>query len=95
MSRSVSEEQREEEFVQLVTKHHVALRGFVGALMPGQQDIDDVVQEVTSLLWQKRSSYVMGSNFRAWMFTTARYKILGYWRDRQRRMEWGKRRYFH
>lgn len=39
------------------------------------------------LIWQKRGEFVLGSDFKAWMFTVARFRTMAYWRDQKRRKE--------
>lgn len=78
----------EETFVRLVVGHQAALHAFVLALLPGDPEVDDVVQEVNSAMWQKREEFTVGTNFKAWMFTVARFKVMAVWRDRKRRKVW-------
>ena len=39
-------------------------------------------------LWQKRGEFEIGTNFKAWMFSVARFKVLSLWRDQQRNKVW-------
>lgn len=66
----------EETFVRLLVSHQAALHAFVLALLPGDPDADDVVQEVNTSIWQKREEFTVGTNFKAWMFTVARFKVM-------------------
>lgn len=75
----------EEAFVRLVVSHQAALHAFVLALLPGHPEADDVVQEVNSSLWKKRDEFQPGSNFKAWMFAIAKFKVMALWRDQSRR----------
>lgn len=75
----------EETFVQLVVSHQAALNAFVLALLPGDPEVDDVVQEVNAALWKKRGEFSVGTNFKAWMFSVARFKVMSLWRDQKRR----------
>ena len=75
----------EETFVQLVVSHQAALHAFVLALMPGHPEADDVVQEVNAALWQKRGEFQVGTQFKAWMLSVARFKVMALWRDQKRR----------
>jgi len=79
----------EEAFVQLVVTHQAALRAFVLSLLPGSSDVDDVIQETNAALWRKRGEFELGTNFKAWMFTVAKFKVMAHWRDLKRRKEWG------
>ena len=74
----------EETFVQLVVSHQAALHAFVLALLPGHPEADDVVQEVNATLWQKRGEFHVGTQFKAWMFAVARFKVMALWRDQKR-----------
>ncbi|BCX47752.1 DNA-directed RNA polymerase sigma-70 factor [Haloferula helveola] len=78
----------EETFVQLVVSHQAALHAFVVSLMPGTPDVDDVVQEVNAAVWRKRREFEIGTNFKAWMFSVARFKVLALWRDLKRKKVW-------
>lgn len=71
----------------LLVDHQPVLRAFVISLLPGAPGTDDVIQEINAVLWRKRSEFRLGTNFRAWMFQVARYKVLGHRRmmRRQRR----------
>lgn len=57
-------------------RHILPLRGFVLALLARPDLADDVVQETFLTACEKASSYTPGTNFRAWIYTIARYKAL-------------------
>ncbi len=78
----------EEAFVHLVVSHQAALRAFVLSLLPGSPDVDDVIQEANAAIWQKRGEFEIGTNFKGWMFSVAKFKVLAHWRDLKRRKEW-------
>ncbi|MFC4993480.1 sigma-70 family RNA polymerase sigma factor [Rubritalea tangerina] len=72
------------DFVKLLTQHQPALRGFIIALLPGCDDVGDVLQETNVVLWEKMGSYQAGSNFQAWAFSVAKIKVMQYW-DQQKK----------
>ncbi len=72
------------EIVALLTDHQVAIRLYVHSLMPGDSSALDVVQQTNATLWQKRGDFELGTNFKAWAFSIARYEVLNY-RKRQAR----------
>lgn len=78
----------EETFVRLVVSHQAALHAFVLALLPGHPDVDDVVQDVNASLWKKRGEFEVGTNFKAWVFSIAKFKVMALWRDQKRRKVW-------
>lgn len=72
------------EFIRLLTNHQTALRGFISSLLPGCQEINDVLQDTNIVLWEKMHTYEPGSAFKTWAFTVARNKVMQYW-DQQKR----------
>ena len=46
--------------------------------MSGHPDAMDIVQETNLLLWEKRSEFESGTNFKAWAFRTARFLVLNH-----------------
>jgi RNA polymerase sigma-70 factor (ECF subfamily) len=78
----------EQTFVQLVVNHQPALRAFVLSLLPGSPEVDDVIQETNAEIWQKRGDFRIGTNFKSWMFSVAKFKVMAVWRDHQRRKVW-------
>ncbi|BCX46890.1 DNA-directed RNA polymerase sigma-70 factor [Haloferula helveola] len=83
-----TEKARDAEFVQLLIKHQLQLRAFVLSMMKGSPDVDDIAQDVNALIWERREGFECGTNFRAWMFSVARFRLLAHWRDQKRRREW-------
>jgi RNA polymerase sigma-70 factor (ECF subfamily) len=65
-----------QEFVSQLTASQGRIRAFIVTLMPGSQDVGDVVQETNVVLWNSRARYRVGSNFLAWAFTVARLEVL-------------------
>lgn len=60
----------------LYVQHIPALRGFVLSLVSDFSLVDDVVQETFLTVSQKADDFVPGTNFRAWVWTIARFKVL-------------------
>ena len=54
------------DFVKLLTGLQPSLRAFIVSLMPGSPDVQDVLQDVNVVIWEKMDSYESGSDFRAW-----------------------------
>jgi len=72
------------DFIRLLTEHQNALRALIISLLPGCQEVADILQDTNVVLWEKRASFKPGSHFRAWAFAVARNKVMQY-RDRQER----------
>lgn len=81
---SPSEIERHRRFLRLFTAHEAAVRSFVRRLLPTRADADDVMQDVSVVLWEKFDSFREGEDFRAWAFGVARFEALGWLRDKGR-----------
>jgi len=73
------------EFVQLLVSHQAALYAFIHSLIPGDASVNDVLQETNLTLCEKAGEFQPGSNFRAFAFSIARFKVMSHFRDRKRR----------
>ena len=71
-------EENDSEFVTLLTSHQPALRYYVASLMPGSPEAPDVAQQANSTIWKKREEFELGTNFKAWIFSIARYEVLNF-----------------
>ncbi len=67
-----------EEFVRELTNHQTSMLAYIRSLAPGGSGARDLLQEVNITLWQKRESFELGTNFKAWAFQTIRYHILNH-----------------
>lgn len=71
-----------EQFTRLVVANQRRLYGFVYTLINDHAATDDLLQEVTTLLWQKFDTFESGTDFGAWAMKVARFKVLE-WRREQ------------
>ncbi|MFM1748540.1 MAG: hypothetical protein RLZZ188_2206 [Verrucomicrobiota bacterium] len=71
-------------FLRLFTTHEESVRAFVRRLVPSRADADDVMQEVSVVLWEKFGSFNQQTDFRVWAFGVARFEVLGWLRDKGR-----------
>lgn len=67
-----------EEFVRELTSHQSAMLAYVRSLAPGGSGARDLLQEVNITLWQKRETFELGTNFKAWAFQTIRYHMMNH-----------------
>lgn len=70
------DQEAQDQFVRLLSKHSSALYGFILALTANQHDADDIFQETNVVLLRKWKSFEPGSDFLAWSCTIARYKTM-------------------
>ncbi len=73
-----------EEFVRLLVAHEAHLRGFLRALLPAWDDVDEVMQQTSLVAWRKFSQFERGTNFMAWAAAIARFEALKHRRARSR-----------
>ena len=78
-----SEQSIQHRFLRTYTAHEPALRAFVRRMVPARADADDIMQEISVVLWEKFATF-SGSDFRPWAFGVARFEILAWLRDRAR-----------
>lgn len=74
----------ESQIVALLTDIQQPLRHYVQSLLPGDSHAHDVAQQTNATLWQKRGDFVIGTNFKAWAFSIARYEVLNYRKQQAR-----------
>lgn len=60
----------------LLVSHQPLIRAFVISLLPGLPEAEDVIQNTNQVLWTKRDSFTLGTNFKAWALTTARFQAM-------------------
>lgn len=66
------------EFVKLFQKNESAIRNFVRSLLPTWNDVDDVMQEVSLVLWDKFSDFDRTTVFLKWAYVIARFKVMNF-----------------
>ncbi len=71
-------------FVAQLTEHQLALQMYVRSLLPGDLSASDVAQQANTKIWEKRTDFELGTNFKAWAFSIARYEVLNYRKSQAR-----------
>lgn len=66
------------DFVAQLTDIQIPLTLYVRSLLPGDSAAMDVAQQANSIVWKKRAEFTAGTNFKAWVFSIARYEVLTY-----------------
>lgn len=85
MSDSKAPAEDDTKFVQLITDHQNLIRSFIISLLPGAPGVDDVIQNTNAVIWKKRHSFSLGTNFRAWALAIARFQAMAYLQQLRRR----------
>ena len=71
-------------FVRLYAANERSIRAFLFNLLPGVAEVDEVMQEVSLVLWKKFSSFDPNTEFLRWAHVVARYEVLMYRRKKAR-----------
>lgn len=61
-----------------IARHQSRLRGFVRCLLVRSGDVDDVLQEINAVLWEKADEFQPGTDFWAWASQIARFKVMNH-----------------
>ncbi|MCC6511889.1 MAG: sigma-70 family RNA polymerase sigma factor [Pirellulaceae bacterium] len=72
------------EIVSQIARLQTRLRGLVRCLLVRSSDVEDVLQEVNAVLWEKAGEFQSGTDFWAWASQIARFKVLNHIRKYQR-----------
>jgi RNA polymerase sigma-70 factor (ECF subfamily) len=81
---SFSEQDLHRPFLRQFTSNEAAIRAYVRRLVPSRADADDIMQEVSVVLWEKFATFREDGDFRAWAFGVARFEVLAWLRDKGR-----------
>ena len=70
-----------------LARHLPALRAFAISLTRNGASADDLVQDTVMKAWAKQSSFEMGTNIKAWLFTILRNEFYSQMRKRGREVQ--------
>lgn len=75
-------------FIDLFLKAEPRVYAYIRSQIPHRSDAEDVLQETASTLWAKFHDFAPDSNFLAWAYQVARFKVQHYHekQSRQRRL---------
>ena len=69
---------------ELFVEHVGGLKYFVLSMLPDPDEAQDVVQETFITITAKAHEFSKGSNFKAWAYTIARFKVLETYKKKKR-----------
>ncbi|MBK1832626.1 sigma-70 family RNA polymerase sigma factor [Roseibacillus ishigakijimensis] len=82
---SPTDTSRGELFSQLLVGNRHRIYGFIYSLLHDHQQSEDLMQEVSTILWRKFDQFEEGTDFAAWAMSVARFCALN-WRRKQARV---------
>jgi RNA polymerase sigma-70 factor, ECF subfamily len=76
------------EFIDLFLKAEPRVYAYIRSQVPHRSDAEDVLQETATVLWSKFAGFAPGTDFLAWAYQVARFKVQHYHEKqaRQRRL---------
>ncbi|MCC9607936.1 sigma-70 family RNA polymerase sigma factor [Blastopirellula sp. JC732] len=74
----------DEDFIRLLTVYHGRILQYVTSLIPNRAQAEDVMQEVSLALWEKRTQFDADLNFLTWSRAFARLQVLAHYRKQSR-----------
>ncbi len=77
----------DDDFAGLLSSEQERLRRIIRAVVFCGAATGDILQRSNLVAWEKRNTFVHGTNFRKWINTIVRYEILAHRRDKIRRKE--------
>ena len=75
----------QEEYLKLLFGCELEIRAFIGSIVRGSHDCDDVFQEVALTLWKEFPRYDRSRSFAAWARGVAAMKLMQRW-DKTKRL---------
>ena len=76
--------ERGERFMSLYTAVQRRLCHYVISLVPDESAADDIIQETVSYMWKQFDEFEPGTDFVAWTFSIAKYRIFDYIKQQKR-----------
>ncbi|RKY11755.1 MAG: hypothetical protein DRP65_03345 [Planctomycetota bacterium] len=73
-----------QEFIKLLVAGQSRIYSYIMAVIGNRDDADDIMQETTSMMWQKFGTFEPGTDIVAWGISIARFRILEF-RRKQRK----------
>lgn len=77
-------DKRQDTFVELYSSHEPQIRAFLRSLLPTAQDAEEVLQEVSVIIWKKFDRFDVSTDFMRWVYVIARLEALKYRRKHAR-----------
>jgi len=75
---------KHEQFMTLFVRYEPAIHALLTSLLANLEDAEEVLQEVSLIMWRKFDQFERGTSFRNWAFQIARLEAMNFRRKRQR-----------
>lgn len=78
----MNEDERAEQFIQLLAQHERRLAAYVMTFVSSPTDADDILQETKIWLWRSFDQFELGTSFGAWARKAAFFRVQDYFKKR-------------
>lgn len=78
MSEAPVQHETDKRLMELYVSHQDLLYGYIVSLLPNWADAEDIFQQTSLILWEKRDQYDPSRPFIAWAYGIARNVVLNY-----------------
>lgn len=78
------QDQQVQEFIQLLVAGQSRIYAYIMAMVANRNDADDIMQETTSMMWQRFGTFETGTDIVTWGIAIARYRILEFRRKKKK-----------
>ena len=79
----VDNRKKTEFFLNLLMANQDKIRSYISVLVYNRDDIDDIMQETTTIMWRKFEEFRAGTDFASWGVKIAYYRILYHRRNKR------------
>ena len=79
-----SDNRKTDNFFQLYIKHQKRIYAYILMFIPNVSDADDILQQVSSCMWERFDSFKPETNFGAWAIQIARNYIFDHYKTKRR-----------
>lgn len=74
-------------FLRLLLEHQPKIQAYILTLVPNNADADDVLQNVSEIIWRRFDQFEPGTNFLSWALRCAHFEILNFRKKKSRLRE--------
>jgi RNA polymerase sigma-70 factor (ECF subfamily) len=71
-------------FFQFYLQNQNRLYAYILMLVPNSSDADDILQQTSSIMWEKFDTYNLDASFGAWASSIAKYVIFNHYKKKRR-----------
>ena len=84
MANSPDKSNRHDEFIELITRHHSQLYGYIFAVLRNDDEAEELHQQTILALWRKFGDFQPGTDFSRWAIRVTRFELLRFMRLKSR-----------